>query len=305
VFSQTNIYHPFPESNTIWRINCGGPALGQCGSICSGNCLYSLTQEFSILGDTLIGVFNYKKLTHAYNDKYYFTGPIMCQPGYSFTPTINYNSPYYYGAFRNDTISRKIYFVQGGSTIETLLYDFGLITGDTIPNISSYTPHTVVSIDSILINGSYHKKFNTDLTGGYNFVIEGLGNSTGLFGSLDAPFEYGCGLSCVQVNSVFVYPDSNAYCPELITSIEEMADKYKFEIVQNSFLKSITIHSEINFGNTKINFYNSLGKLVKSENYKSEKEIIISTVNLVEGIYFLTIENNNQSIGSKKFIVSN
>jgi hypothetical protein len=82
---------------------------------------------------------------------------------------------------REDTLLNKVFVLQ--DTTEKLLYDYNLHVGDTI----SYTPSSrltlidsVISIDSTLINGVYHKVFNFSSCerspGPRSYkVVEGLG----------------------------------------------------------------------------------------------------------------------------------
>lgn len=47
--------------------------------------------------------------------------------------SIQYSGYGYAGAFRNDSLNKKVYFVKPGMLNDTLFYDFDLQLGDTLP----------------------------------------------------------------------------------------------------------------------------------------------------------------------------
>ncbi len=105
---QAQQYYPFPENNAFWLVSWGTPS-------------ESSDYHYELTGDTLIGLFNYHKLESAGNTYY------------SFDP----NNPQFYnngyvGAYRNDTLTKKVYYFPKDSINESLLYDFNMVTGDTI-----------------------------------------------------------------------------------------------------------------------------------------------------------------------------
>lgn len=64
---------------------------------------------------------------------------------------------------------------------EFLLYDFDLAIGDTF-NLTPYNFKVLQSIDSILIEGAYYRKFNFESN---YYWIEGIGSSIGFFPYFD------------------------------------------------------------------------------------------------------------------------
>ncbi len=83
----------------------------------------------------------------------------------------------YYGAIR-DT-NQKIWMLAGAG--EQLLFDFTVSVGGFIPSYSK--PIEVIAIDSVELNGVYHKRYLTTDTGYY--TIEGVGSSRGILPALD------------------------------------------------------------------------------------------------------------------------
>lgn len=155
-FTSSAQYIPIPtDSTAFWKVEWYDYQF--CGPIQPNA---SFRTYFS--GDTIINGLTYAK---AYN-----VGYSQCFPlGYA-------------GALRNDSINRKVYFVEVDSTNEKLLYDFNLSIGDSIPQLNPYTVIYVTSIDSILINGTYLRRFAFSYIGGSNgsYIIEGIGSMTGL-----------------------------------------------------------------------------------------------------------------------------
>ena len=49
---QTNVYHPFPDSNAVWNVQFSAGLL----------CVYGEQYSYVIAGDTIIGSFLYHKL---------------------------------------------------------------------------------------------------------------------------------------------------------------------------------------------------------------------------------------------------
>ena len=102
-----------------------------------------------------------------------------------------YNGNGYSGAIRQDITTKSVYFhgyYQSSFANDTLLYTFGLHVGDTVPIkfASAVYPEKIISIDSILINGNYRKRFNTNGSINNNAWIEGVGSTHFLF----MPFDY-------------------------------------------------------------------------------------------------------------------
>ncbi|MBZ0098185.1 MAG: T9SS type A sorting domain-containing protein [Taibaiella sp.] len=145
--------------------------------------------------------------------------------GYTFGDTITQGSTQYQllrsnkgdsVLVRTDSSRQKVYAkvykgsIQGAGQIfldsnEHLLYDFTLKLGDTFAYKTFR--HYVTKIDSVQIDGTWHKVFNFTDTGSQGWapytVIEGIGHMRGLlypFGPVD--FEGELKLSCFYRNQV-------------------------------------------------------------------------------------------------------
>jgi len=153
--AQTSIYHPFPESNATWNVLWDG-------GFFSG-CLESFS--YNISGDTVISTITYQKI-----EVPYILNLGVCSP---------FHSTGYNGCIREDTSTRKVYYLAPDSTNEELLYDFSLQVGDSAQGslrFNCFTPTlAVLQIDSILIGTNYRKRWTIGNAFPSNHIIEGIG----------------------------------------------------------------------------------------------------------------------------------
>lgn len=187
--AQSNVYHPFPEDTATWITD-------NYASICSGYCG---SNYYAMKGDTVINNQSYNKLYSRYGQFYYIIPPLFPNPG---VVGANFSACSYAGAIRQDSISKRVYFIDSTLTTDTLLYDFNIAIGDTIQTwytrvwVSDLL--IVSAIDSVLIKGSYHKRFNfLNSTPGTNMsLIEGVGWTgdllNGLLFSPDGAINLAC-----------------------------------------------------------------------------------------------------------------
>lgn len=133
----------------------------------STNCVNVWSGDYYAQGDSIYNSFTYKK--------------------------INYGG--FVGLMREDTLAKKVYFIQYCNSTEDLLYDFSLQTGDSInysfPNSSSLVVSGWYKVDSIKFSHDYlgyyrkhffmHNRLNAMVwPGNYKAsleMIEGVGNT--------------------------------------------------------------------------------------------------------------------------------
>ena len=298
-FSQTSVYHPFPNSNAYWRVNY----YESPSNPCTGTGLLA-SYQYTYDGDTIINSNIYKKILKS--------GAIfsLCYPG---TPLG------YQGAFREDTILKRAYLVLPGDTMDSLLYDFNLQVGDTVNSVlhslsiygNNCAPYIITAMDSQLIGSSYRKRWTIGLMSGLCIqarYVEGVGN---LFGFLDSyyTFEEGPLLLCFSVNNqpqYYIGPISVCN-PLSINEIPEQAIISNLLIspnpVSDNFFNvdtGIHLTSEIRF----IDIYNSTGITCHFNWTKySDSMILINNFNLSPGIYLLTVRTSNSNYLSAKFMI--
>jgi hypothetical protein len=159
-------YTPFNFDSGVWvcrydvKVSLfGGPYCGeQIDSV-----------MFYCNGDTVINDTVFKKL-------YY--------KGYTTCPSRSYISGSY-GAIRNDTITKKVWWNVGENY---LIYDFDINVGDSVCSTTVFLPISfdfcgiVLSIDSVMLCNRYFKRFNAiDYMNNVHSIIEGIGSPNGLF----------------------------------------------------------------------------------------------------------------------------
>lgn len=301
--SQTSVYHPFPDSAVVWREHFSG-MLPLCGmTVC-------VTEEdfqyFS--GDNIdIGGVIYKKLLKNGSGYNYQSGPPPPCSGTCSVNTFN-SSNVYVGSFRQDTLNRKVYFMSTDETTETLLYDFNLNIGDTLPETYNNAPafNYVSAIDSIQIGSNYHKRFwiSSFIAGSqlnYTSLIEGIGCELGLLEPITPMFEQNTTLICVTIGAIPVYPDTATVCG-IITTASTIHEKLNFSIAPNPFHSFSTVTLPSLSGTVYLKIYNSFGQLVRSQSI-DQNPFYLFREDLENGIYFIQLNNKKDGVLSGTFIV--
>lgn len=307
-YSQTNVYHEFPTSDAIWREYSYQYQFQSSDHSCSD-------YQNVIDGDTLAGSFTYHKIRSSCK---YYASPYCGYPPSMYTPSY-FN--YYLGAFREDTANRKVYFIPSDSISESLLYDFNLNLGDTLPitytnndhnDINSPTTNIVTSVDSVLIGNEYRKRFEISAYnwGGsfapYVYLIEGIGSTFGLLGWLrpDPEVPMGSTLLCFKQNGLTVFPDSNYQC-DIVSSINE--NEIKSEPVIQIFPNPFNFTTEISFDKTyktiDLTIFDLQGKITKNETCNNSNKINLDRLELENGFYFLRITLDKKVIETEKIII--
>ncbi len=277
LYSQTNVYHPFPDSNAVWNFNYQS----YCFSQGQANDNYSIV----ISGDTIIKNQTYLKLHTPFVQALSIGG---CG-----SRTIGYK-----GAFREDIANKKVYFVPPLDSTEKLIYDFTLQVGDLINGyLQLHSPDTVLSIDSVLVGNSYRKRWLINRC--YNIsYIEGIGSTYGFFGqspgcATDFP---GFSLYCFQQNGQSIYPSTAIGC-QIITSIKNIESDYRaIDISPNPSFGVVHIDALNPIENVLI--YNMKGQLLKRmNNPKGQFELPKE-----QGLYIVQIEDIEGTLYTRKVV---
>ena len=285
-FTQTNVYHPFPDSNTIW--------IGTDKSFDGIDCYIYNDYNLYISGDTTMGLYTYRKL---YRDGYMWSN--CPPPGY-------YYYDQYYGAFRQDIINKKIYLNFNGT--DTLAYDFNLNVGDTLPPtyLNWYASNNYVeTIDSIIVGGEYRKRFwisNEYSSPNYLALIEGIGSDHGAFAIfVENWMEASCDLWCVYKEDEVIWQYfSSGYGCNLISSINNKISENEIEVFPNPTNDYLNIEL---LNQAKISFveiFNMQGKLTRSQRISND-QIKIDVRDLELGVYIGRI-NTDKGVAMNKFI---
>ena len=289
VKSQTNIYHPFPDSAAFWNIQYHW----MFDAI-------SHTEDYSIVlsGDTLINSTTYHKLKVPKIQGFHNNG------GGSYFSF--WDSGYYAGSIRQDTALRTVYFVPPNDSIEWLLYDFNMEVGDTIKGYlvdSSSGVFIIQEVEPYLLGNTYRKswKFNSG-----TFLIEGIGAMTGLIekfihmGGVASESFY---VNCFVQNDSTVHPEGGHTC-EMITSVHEKNKQpFSIAISPNPFSAYTTVKLSTAFSNAEMFVYNELGVLVSHEKIIDESYHNFNRKNLNAGIYFMQFINKKGEAATLKFVI--
>ncbi len=271
---QTSVYHPFPESDAVWTCSLSDPCIFDTGYV-------YYHYPIAILGDTVIQNQSYKRLeTHFKVD--YST---------SSTCLVHLEVPYYWGAYRQDILNKKVYYVPYNETSEQLLYDFTLEVGDTVQGYfaADCDNYIVSSIDSVVVGNSYRKRW---IINGYPlfYMIEGVGGANGPAWSL--PY---CGgpqnptsnrLICFQEGGTIMYPDTATSCLT-VTDIAKEPREASLLIYPNPTTSTIRIQlPENNLNATRTSLYDMTGRLVYQQPFNPN----INLGYLDRGTYIVVVE---------------
>jgi hypothetical protein len=300
--AQSGIYHPFPESNASWNQYYEKWA-------CQFS-IYPHAEKYSYVigGDTTIGANVYHRLA---------------RPNVQQLDTCWGNNPMniigYAGCFRQDTAARKVFYVVPGASTEEVLYDFSLNVGDTVTSFLTSLlvscapdPTIVASIDSVLIDGSYRKRWEWKYDAWYStYVVEGIGSLSGLLEAacsvIDGPFT---ALTCARQDNDVIY--SSASYPDTACAIIDEVKTLTFREtgISASFAPNpfhdksvLTVRgNEFGLQNFKLTVFNSLGALVREDEIPVRNAVIFSREYLSAGLYYYELSSgDNCQITTGKF----
>jgi hypothetical protein len=276
---QTSVYHPFPDSAAVWNINY----YADCWIFGTAYANYSIT----ISGDTLINSQTYHKLITPYILGGY-TGSCGIAPFAG-----------YRGAIRQDIPDKKVFYVPPTDSIEELLYDFNMELGDPVPGyINMYNTNTVQDIDSVLVGGSYRKRWQVSQQYSIYF-IEGIGSTYGLLEfSPPATDHPGYTITCFQQDGQSLYPENTANC-ELITTLFDYDIVDEIKIFPNPSKGSFKIDIG-NYEVKEIELKDLFGKTIQKPFIRTAANFELD--NIQRGVYILTIIKQDNTRITRKLI---
>ena len=273
--AQSSVYHPFPEDTATWVSDFFyNTCFGYCGSL-----------YYEMKGDTLIGNQTYNKVFKREGEFHYVTTPPNAIVGG------NFNGCSYVGGIRQDVATKSVYFRDSSMVTDTLLYDFNLAVGDTITDWYNKSgiqwPLVISSIDSIAINGDFHKRFNFIgfISGMNRSLIEGVGWSGELFGISTGALEIV--LACTNTNvtggEAFINECQLSLDCSLWVSDQIPDHTERTNVFPNPF--SDLLHFEnTNNDETLLSIYDFTGRLIFQK--PITKSFIYPTEKLKPGTYF-------------------
>lgn len=279
--AQTDVYHPFPESNASWNNVYYS----------SSGCWIELYYSTIIGPDTSINGVTYHSLqTPEFVDIY--------------SPSCNGFPIGYQGCYRQDTNLRQVFFVSPGTNTENVLCDFNLSIGDTVKGWPAsgffcITPFIVSSIDSVFLGGNYRKAWR----GAANqMLIEGIGTTYGLLSPVCNLFEEQYSLLCFKQDTL-IYPDGTEPCSPL-NGVRSPEVNSKLNIAPNPFNNSSTLTVwDVNFINSNFILYNSFGEIVFRQIVFGFNTTLYKS-NLSAGVYFYKLVNSKGKMLNGSLIIN-
>jgi hypothetical protein len=299
VNAQTSVYHPFPDSNATWCCQ-KGYTTGCC--LC-GTPEYQYRVTYQLNGHVSINNILYNRLL-----KYEILDTLCPTPGRSIDTTTIY--------IRQDTSLKKVWMYEAATNSDTILFDFNLQIGDTLDATKEFWAGyshladfwIVTSIDSILINGQYRKRFN--YTPSFDStctssMIEGIGSNHGLMYAPSNCFEYGATLHKFFQDNQLQYGDSSPVwfaCHDFTLNISEPTNNFFANIFPNPFDLNARLQMNGTFQNAELKIYNSLGQQIRQQSIIN-KSTLINRDNLNNGIYFFQVTTSNGQMAIGKFLI--
>lgn len=296
-YGQTNTYHPFSDS-AIWRVDIlvNNPQ--------GGGCLATYYFHYYSSGDTLINSLIHKKIYKSFVALTSTGAASPCNP----LPPLQLSG--YIGALRDDSVANKTFFVFKNETNDSLLFDYNLNANDTLKGfIGAYCTTVVSSVDSVMINGHYRKRWNCNACGNSNqYIIEGIGTSYGLTEIfVNNPVNPFGRLICSRENTNIQYAsgyNSLFGCELIYNGIDELNTDNNFKVFPNPFSSSLNFESDKTLTNAYITVYNIHGQNVKQIKNISGRSITLHRDNLPDGLYFFCLMQDHKVIFSEKLIIT-
>lgn len=252
------------------------------------NGILSITELFKITGDTTIGDTEYKKLYRAmYPD---------------------YTNWVAYGALREN--ADEVYFYMFMSDTEAILYDFGLMPGDTFSSVSlsefgicAYEMQ-VTAVDTVAIeNGDLRKRLH--FINGSRW-IEGIGSLNGIAydGITECMTDITYSLSCCYQNEELIFqPHFVDSCMVNTMGLNDVGERIKHTLYPNPFSQSTSFRFDDTGGQPySLKVFSATGKRVKIIENILSGEATLAGDELPSGIYFYVLSNAENETASGKFI---
>ena len=211
-------------------------------------------------------------------------------PGYNIVPIDER-----IGLIREDSNSSKVYFIPNNSSFESLLYDFSLEIGDTVPYSYGFTncaSGNIYSVDSFNFGSQIRKRLfvnATNLRTGGVRIYQGIGANCGLLGEMCIYYDgiYPCLMSYYNSSDTIQFINCSS-----ISSVIEVENK-STEIVTvnpNPFIDNInyTIMKN-NYREVSYCVLSILGETILEMKVNTSSDGSIDLSNLSSGMFFLNV----------------
>jgi hypothetical protein len=289
-YSQNNIYF---QHNPVWR------EYYACGL--DYPCIYENNYNYYVNGELLVDTVVYAQIYYKGHWSYYWAGPPPAGSCVSSGDYVNPDPDYY---LRSE--NKKMFLYEPGTMTEYLLYDFTLSINDTLPLTynNNASDIFVTAIDSIYTPYGYRKRFTLGGNTPSQYLIEGIGHSGGLIAPLNPAFECGnANLNCFSLNDTAYYPIIGPTC-NLTVGVNSQNQKLSATIFPNPFSTSTILETNKMLHGATLTVYSSYGQQVRQINNIIGKSIQLQRENLLSGLYFVQLIQDNKIISSDKLVIT-
>ncbi len=290
--SQVNEYF---LNNPVWKVSSSC----QVGLPCVRYDEYN----YYVNGDTLINGFTYvkvfKKGTYNFN---WFSSPPAPPTCVGYFSYINIVPDFY---LRSD--NKEMYILFDGNPSETLLYDFDLSVGDTLPvTYNSLSNNVVVTgIDSLYTPYGYRKRFAISGPNTWSTeLLEGIGHNLGLIETMDGVLECGWNLECYSLNDTAWYPATGPTCNMNVGLVENIVLN-PVKVFPNPMNDRTVFTWNTNWNDVSLTVFNSAGIVVEEVSVINNGNYELLRGSLMQSVYFYQLQNSIGILGRGKLVVIN
>ncbi len=223
---------------------------------------------------------------------------------------------------RYDSAANSMYLAAQPTDI--LLYNFNLSVGDTVfcPWSSTYANmnYTVISIDPILLNNVYHKKFSlqvtdssiVDLFGTYATIIEGVGCTTGpldlLSGDRDIAVhnEISRYVTCFKNQGIYPIPSYSGCSDSLIKVLLDVEVSVPGQNMLVVYPQPATTYANIQLPQTiksgTLHLYNQVGQTLHTEAIRNKAQVQVNAPTTPGLYYYRVLDNTTRQAWQGKIL---
>lgn len=290
-FSMAQV-NDYLQHNPVWQVN------SQCAI--PYPCIQNQTYNYYVNGDTLLNSLVYKKIYKS-GTGYNWTAqppPNPCSSNtFSYVDTIP--------SFYLRSAGKKMFIHVPNNINDTLLYDFDLNVGDTLPlSYNNFLAETWVSgIDSIATPYGFRKRFALSGSGWSQYLVEGIGHSKGLVEPMNVPLECGYDLLCFSLNDTAYYPNSGPTC-FLAVGQNQFKQNPTIRITPNPADHNGRILFSDAMKQTSIFLVDLRGQKICLTDDFSGQQFNFDFSSLKNGIYLLMVYQNREIKFTQKIIIA-
>ncbi|MCB0769463.1 MAG: hypothetical protein KDC00_03560 [Flavobacteriales bacterium] len=254
-------------------------------SICAvpAPCIATDTYVYYTNGDTVIEGTIWTKVVRQGNVQYLWQAPPPVGPGCS--GAMDYG-PEEHGVYLIRQEGRQLRIWSDNA--DTLLYDFNLDLGDTLPlSWNNWNDDiTVVAVDSVLVGNSMRARF--ELANSWSqYLIEGVGTSHGLFEYVSDFFDCGFELLCFGLGDVAYYPSTGVACDGILAFDDRKLPSVSIGPIPAN--ERLTLSGTLPLG--AIRLLDSTGRVVQRSN-STEPRASIDLSGIPDGTYTVLVDGH-------------